>query len=92
MSTSHIILTDETVEEDANPSKGSMEMVDIPTSQEEGVESELRVKEKKQEDNSLRGRALALKEVLTGNKLNVLLFCIPFGYVIFIASSPLFLC
>ncbi len=42
---------------------------------------------KKEEDLSLKGRALVVWTILYGNKLNVLLFCIPFGYVSFLQKK-----
>jgi hypothetical protein len=35
--------------------------------------------EKKPEDNSIRARLLTVKDIIIGNKLNILLICIPFG-------------
>jgi hypothetical protein len=49
------------------------------TQTDSGNKVEEEPKQKQPEDNSLRGRFLAVKSIITGNKLNVLLICIPFG-------------
>eukprot|EP00026_Physarum_polycephalum_P010009 Phypoly_transcript_10152.p1 GENE.Phypoly_transcript_10152~~Phypoly_transcript_10152.p1 ORF type:complete len:429 (+),score=82.16 Phypoly_transcript_10152:126-1289(+) len=44
-------------------------------------EKEPTAHEKKPEDNSIKGRLLTIKDLIIGNKLNILLICIPFGFM-----------
>lgn len=76
-------MTHQRLDEELQDLEDGKMSVEMREKNEEKMGVEFVPHEKKPMDNSWKGRLLTLKEVLFGNKLNILLICIPFGYVFF---------